>query len=57
MTVSDVLNEVSINLQNIELDENNMACVRFNIGEQTWKVNLIWNVEDEELKISIRRRD
>jgi hypothetical protein len=57
MTVSDVLNEVSINLQNIELDENNMACVRFNIGEQTWKVNLIWNVQDEELKINIRRRD
>lgn len=57
MIVSDILDAVSINLQNVQLDENNMACVRFPIGEQTWKVYMYWDVENEDIKINIKRRD
>ena len=57
VTINEVLDELAIALQDLEIDENNMGCVRFNVGDQIWKVNVIWDTENEDLKINVRKRD
>jgi hypothetical protein len=57
VTINEVLDQLTLTLQDLEVDENNMACVRFPVGDQTWKVYVHWDIENEDLKLNIRRRD
>jgi hypothetical protein len=57
VTISEVLDQLALTLQDLEVDENNMACVRFPVGDQTWKVYVYWDIENEDLKMNIKRRD
>lgn len=57
ISISEVLDELAIILQEIEVDDNNMACVRFPVGEQTWKVSIYWDPDNEDIRLNIRRRD
>jgi hypothetical protein len=55
--INEVLDQVSLILQDIELDENGMACVRFPVGDETWKVYVSWDDETQDMKLNIRKRD
>lgn len=57
VTINEVLDQLALTLQDLEVDENNMACVRFQVSDQTWKVYVHWDIENEDLKLNIRRRD
>jgi hypothetical protein len=56
-TINEVIDELAIAIQDLELDDNNMACVRFPVGEQTWKVYIHWDIENEDLELNVRKRD
>jgi hypothetical protein len=57
VTISEVIDELAIAIQDLEVDDNNMACIRFPVGEQTWKVFVHWDVENDDFSLTVRRRD
>lgn len=52
-----LLQELANQLQNVVLDENNACCIRFNVGEETWKVFVEVDTPTEKVSIWVRRRD
>jgi hypothetical protein len=56
VTISDTLEAAKLALQDVVLDDNNMASVRYAVGDEIWKIILTWDVDNDDLKISIRKR-
>ena len=53
-----LLQELTNQLPNIVLDDNCAYCIRFQVGEETWKLHVeADNLTNEVISLLVKRRD